>query len=193
MGIIQPHNVLKTWQGQPFYLAKRTSGQPLGTDAVPVVWACQRRIDVTCQIGHANIAPKLQASNARCSRQALWFCKSAVLEDALRLWSTSHVPCRPGVALSSLQRGAWVTVPALCWPLFQALQPPDCWKEMCCLWHQIQGPRGLCAGGLERIGGKQVLGRPEVCYAALGHHVSHHPSPNLSILFKKKNTKTLHF
>lgn len=37
MGIIQPHNLLKTWQGPPFYLAKRVSGQSLGTDVVPVV------------------------------------------------------------------------------------------------------------------------------------------------------------
>lgn len=42
MGIIQPYDALETWQGWPFYLAKRMSGQPLGTDIVLAVWACQR-------------------------------------------------------------------------------------------------------------------------------------------------------
>lgn len=79
MGITQPHNLLKTWQGPPFYLAKRVSGPPLGTNVVPVVWACQTRIDMTCQNGHVKIAPKLWAWNASDRRSdfaSLRFCRT---------------------------------------------------------------------------------------------------------------------
>ena len=175
MGIIQPHNVLKTWQGWPFSLAKRTSGQPLGTDVVPVARACQRRIDVTCQNGHAKIAPKPWAWNA----QSFWFSESAFFQDALRLWSTSRVLHWPGLVLSSLRRGAWTMVPALHWPLFQDLQPPACVEAMCSLRSQVQRWRGLCDDSLERIGEKQVLGKPEVCYPELDSPCFTQPSPNL--------------
>lgn len=137
VGIVQPHNVLKSWQGWPFYLAKSASGQPLGTDIIPVVQACQRWIDMTCQNGHVKTAPKPWAQNARCSWEALWFCKSMFLQDALRLWSTSRVPHQPGVALQ-----------------------PAAWS----LWSQVQGWRGLCADSLQRISGKEISGKPQVCY-----------------------------
>lgn len=80
VGIVQPHNVLKSWQGWPFYLAKSASGQPLGTDIIPVVQACQRWIDMTCQHGHVKIAqshgPKmLDAPERRSDFASLCFCR----------------------------------------------------------------------------------------------------------------------
>lgn len=105
MGIIQPHTVLKTWQGQQFYLAKRASGQPLGTDIVPVVQACQRWIDVTCQNGHAKIAPKpwaskmLGTSDRHSDFASLHFC---------RMLSGCEVPamsCAGQGLLSAASRG----------------------------------------------------------------------------------------
>lgn len=48
------------------------------------------------------------------------------------------------------------------------LQPPACSEVTWSFRSQVQGLRGLCADSLERIGGKQVSGKPKVHYPELG-------------------------
>lgn len=128
VGITQLYDALKTWQGWPFYLAKRASGQPLESAVVLVVWMCQRWIDMTCQNGHAKTAPELRTWTAQCFWHVLWFCKPVLLQEAVK---------------NPLRRSASCFT-----EFFPFLQPLLCRGG--CLCNQIQRTSGLWADCLDR-------------------------------------------
>lgn len=126
MGIIQPYDALETWQGWPFYLAKRMSGQPLGTDIVLPVWVCQRDrltwpVKMVMRKSSQSCGSEMLSASDTCSDSAsLHICRtlSACEEPILSCTNPETLSAAPV---------AWATAWALCWPLFSFLST---WLKM---------------------------------------------------------------